>query len=145
MAQIDNLLGTIIRSDKTLNQQVEILTSIPGIGMSTAYALVIEMPELGALSGKQAAALAGLAPMSRQSGKWRGHERIQGGRTLLRKAIFMPALVAVRYNPDMKAKYEQLVSSGKCKKQAITAVMRKLIVLANALLRDRRKWTPMGT
>ena len=145
MAQIDNLLGTIIRSDKTLNQQVEILTGIPGIGMSTAYALVIEMPELGALSGKQAAALAGLAPMSRQSGKWKGHERIQGGRILLRKAVFMPALVAVRYNPDMKAKYEQLVSSGKCKKQAITAVMRKLIVLANALLRDRRKWTPMGT
>ena len=71
-----------------------------------------------------------------------GHkERIQGGRASVRRAIYLPAVVATRFNPDMKAKYEQLISTGKCKKLAITAVMRKLIVMANALLRDQRKWT----
>ena len=103
--------------------------------------MLIEMPELGSLSGKQAASLAGLAPISRQSGKWQGKERIQGGRACLRKAIYLPAVVATRFNPDMKAKYHQLTGNGKCKKLAITAVMRKLIVMANALLRDQRKWT----
>jgi transposase len=103
-------------------------------------AILIEIPELGHLSGKQAAALAGLAPISKQSGKWRGKERIQGGRASVRRATYLPAVVATRFNPDMKAKYEHLVSIGKCKKLAITAVMRKLIVMANALLRDQRKW-----
>ena len=93
------------------------------------------------LSGKQAAKLAGLAPISRQSGKWQGEERIRGGRASVRRAIYLPAVVATRFSPDMKAKYEQLISAGKCKKLAITAVMRKLIVMANALLRDQRRWT----
>jgi len=141
LEQIDDALETMIAADPILRKRVEILTSIPGIGKATAFALVIEMPELGTMNGKQAAALAGLAPMSRQSGKWKGHERIQGGRSSLRKAIYMPAIVATRFNPDMKAKYEQLISTGKCKKQAFTAVMRKLVVLANALLRDGRQWT----
>lgn len=106
----------------------------------TACAILTEMPELGHLSGKQAAALAGPAPISRQSGKWRGKKRIQGGRASVRRAIYLPAVVATRLNPDMKAKYEQLVSTGKYTELAITAVMRKLIVMANALLRDQRKW-----
>lgn len=79
--------------------------------------------------------------MSRQSGKWQGKERIQGGRTFLRRAIYMPALVATRYNPDFKAKYDQFIRAGKPGKVAIAAIMRKLIVLANALLRDGRKWS----
>ena len=99
------------------------------------------MPELGDLTGKQAASLAGLAPISRQSGKWQGKERIQGGRASVRHAVYLSAVVATRFNPDMKAKYEHLVSNGKCKKLAITAVIRKLIVMANALLRDQRRWT----
>ena len=119
----------------------DILISIPGIAKVTACAILTDLPELGHLSGKQAAALAGLAPMSRQSGAWRGKERIQGGRADVRRAIYLPAIVATRFNPDMKAKYEHLISAGKCKKLAITAVMRKLIVTANALLRDQRKWT----
>jgi transposase len=143
LEQIDDALETMIEADPNLGERVEILTSIPGIGNATAFALVIEMPELGTLNGKQAAALAGLAPMSRQSGKWKGRERIQGGRSSLRKAIYMPAVVATRFNPDMKAKYEQLIANGKCKKQAFTAIMRKLVVLANALIRDGRKWTDM--
>jgi transposase len=74
-------------------------------------------------------------------GKWQGRERIQGGRTVLRRAIYMPALVAARFNPDLKTKYDQLIRRGKPAKLAITAVMRKLVVMANALLRDDRKWS----
>jgi len=141
IAQIDAAIETTISVDKTLSQKAEILISIPGIAKVTAFAMLIEMPELGSLSGKQAASLAGLAPISRQSGKWQGKERIQGGRACLRRAIYLPAVVATRFNPDMKAKYHELIAKGKCKKLAITAVMRKLVVMANALLRDGRKWT----
>ena len=144
LEQIDEAIETMVAADPIRQEKVEILISIPGIGKATAFALVIEMPELGTMNGKQAAALAGLAPMSRQSGKWKGRERIQGGRASLRRAIYMPAIVATRFNPDMKAKYQQPISDGKCKKQAFTAVMRKLVVLANALLRNGRKWNSMG-
>ena len=141
IAQINATIEATVTADQDLAARAEILTSIPGIAKITAFALLIDMPELGRLSGKQVAGLAGLAPISRKSGKWQGKERIQGGRASLRKAIYLPAVVATRFNPDMKAKYEQLTSAGKCKKLAITAVMRKLIVMANALLRDGRKWT----
>ena len=93
------------------------------------------------LDGKQAAALAGLAPMSRQPGRWQGQERIQGGRSSVRHALFMPALSAIQHNRPAKARFEQLVATGKPRKVALTAVMRKLIVTANALLRDGRKWS----
>ena len=142
-ARIDAAIEAIITADKALSQKADILISIPGIAKITAYAMLTEMPELGNLSGKQAASLAGLAPISRQSGKWQGKERIQGGRACLRKAIYLPAVVATRCNPDMKAKYHALIAKGKCKKLAITAVMRKLVVMANALLRDDRNWTEM--
>jgi len=141
IAQIDAAIETTIAADETLSSKAGILISIPGIAKVTAFAMLIEMPELGSLSGKKAASLAGLAPISRQSGKWQGKERIQGGRASLRKAIYLPAVVATRFNPDMKAKYHELIANGKCKKLAITAVMRKLVVMANALLRDGRKWT----
>jgi len=107
--------------------------------------LLIEMPELGTLEPKQAASLAGLAPFTRRSGKWKGKEMIRGGRASLRAAIFMPALVAIRFNADLKRKYQQLIDGGKAPKLAITAVMRKLILLANALLRDGRKWADRPT
>lgn len=113
--------------------------SIPGIAKVAACATLTDMPELGKLSGKQAAKLAGLAPISKQSGKWQGKEHIQGGRASVRHAACLPAAVATRFTPDMKAKYKQLVSTGKCKKRAITAVMRKLITMANAVLRDGQK------
>lgn len=141
LSQIADLVDTIIAADEHLRRRSDILMSIPGIAKVTACAILTDMPELGKLSGKQAAKLAGLAPISRQSGKWQGKEHIQGGRASIRRAVYLPAVVATRFNPDLKAKYEQLVSTGKCKKLAITAVMRKLIVMANALLRDGRKWT----
>lgn len=95
---------------------------------------LIEMPELGTLSGKQAASLAGLAPVSRQSGKWQGHERIRCGRAELRRAFYMPALVAMRFNRDLQSKACVLIAQGKPAKLVITAIMRKLLVLANALI-----------
>ena len=102
--------------------------------------LLIEMPELGSLDEKQVAALAGLAPIARQSGNWKGKSFIRGGRQQVRQGLYMPALVAIRFNADLKTKYEQLIKAGKAPKQAITAVMRKLIILANALIKKDRKW-----
>ena len=107
------------------------------------------MPELGSMDAKQAASLAGLAPVTRQSGLWRGKSYIQGGRAILRQAIYpgsspgqaMPALVAIRFNPPLKIKYDALRAAGKPAKLAITAIMRRIITNANALLRDNRKWT----
>lgn len=93
------------------------------------------------MNGKQAACLAGLAPISRQSGRWQGKERIQGGRTFVRRALYMSALCTIRYNLNSKKKYDQMVKAGKPPKVALTAIMRKLVVVANALLRDGRKWT----
>jgi len=109
LSQVAEAIDAIVAADNELRVRADILMSIPGIAKITAYAILTEMPELGHLSGKQAAALAGLAPISRQSGKWRGKERIQGGRASVRRAVYLPAVVATRFNPDMKAKYEQLV------------------------------------
>jgi transposase len=103
--------------------------------------LLIDMPELGTMAAKQAASLAGLAPVTRQSGNWKGKSFIQGGRATLRQAIYMPALVAIRFNPPLKAKYLALRQAGKVAKVAIVAIMRKLLIIANALLRDNRSWT----
>ncbi len=139
-AKIDTLMLDLASQDQRMSERLEILSSIPEIGTITALMILVDMPEIGTLDGKQVASLAGLSPMSQSSGKWQGKARIQGGRPNLRHAIFMPALVAIRFNPDLKAKYDQLVATGKEKKVAITAVMRKRLVFANALLRDHRKW-----
>ncbi|TRD14643.1 transposase [Palleronia caenipelagi] len=133
LSELEEAITGLIAADPNLSARRDILTSIPGIGLVTAHMLLIEMPE-------QAASLAGLAPFTRRSGKWKGKEMIRGGRAALRSAIFMPALVAVRFNADLKRKYQALLDKGKPPKLAITAVMRKLILLANALLRDGRKW-----
>ena len=86
--------------------------------------------------------MAGLAPIARQSGNWKGKAFIRGGRRQVRQALYMPDLVAIRFNADFKAKYEQLIKAGKAPKQAITAVMRKFIILANAPLKKDKKWQP---
>ena len=139
---IDEAARAVVRREPGLARRCAILESIRGFGETTAIALVADMPELGTLDEKQAAALAGLAPMTRQSGKWKGKSKIQGGRGHVRQTLFMPAMVAARFNADMKAKLEALTKAGKPAKVAITAVMRKLVILANALLRDDRLWTP---
>ena len=139
LAEIDETIATLIAADAALAERLDIPNSIPGNGDVTACMLLIEMPELGTLEPKQAASLAGLAPFTRRSGKWKGKEMIRGGCAALRAAIFMPALIAIRFNADLKRKYRQLIDSGKAPKLAITAIMRKLVLLANALLRNGRK------
>ena len=141
---VDRERATILAANARLKARSDILVSIPGFAAASAFALLIDMPELGSMDGKQTASLTGLAPVTRQSGNWRGKSFIQGGRATLRQAIYMPALVAIRFNPPLKAKYLALRAAGKPAKVAIVAIMRKLVVIANALLRDNRKWTLEG-
>lgn len=141
ITELDKCLIERIESDAALTGQYKILISIPGIGARTAIMMLIEMPELGTLDPKEAACLAGLAPITKQSGTWKGKARIRGGRRILRCAMYMPAVVALRFNPDLKEKYMALRKAGKPAKVAITAIMRKLIIMANALLKQKRSWT----
>jgi transposase len=142
MAAIEAEIAAIVKADPDLARRFAILVSIPGVSAITAFALLIELPELGTLGNSQTASLVGLAPVARQSGQWTGRAFIRGGRANVRQALYMPALVALRFNPDLKTKYQQLIAAGKAPKVAITAIMRKLVVLANTLLRDGRKWEP---
>lgn len=137
---IDAQARALVAADPSLARRLAILASIPGLGEATALALIADMPELGRMDAKQAASLAGLAPVARQSGTWRGKSAIRGGRAHLRQALYMPALVAARFNPDLKARFAAMTAAGKPAKVAITALMRRLVVLANALLRDDRTW-----
>jgi transposase len=120
-------------------------SAFPASRPVTAATLVVEMPELGTLDARQVASLAGLAPITRQSGTWQGRAFIRGGRAQIRRALYMPALVAARFNPDLKETFDRLIAAGKPPKIAITAVVRKLLILANALLRQERKWRPTAT
>lgn len=141
--EIDAELARLIGDDPALARRRDILVSIPGIGPASAAALIADLPELGQLGDKQAAALAGLAPMNDDTGKRSGKRRIKGGRTRLRAALHMAALAAARANPDLKACRDRLKAAGKSAKLTNTAVLRKLVILANALLRDDRLWTPV--
>jgi len=140
IAQVDEAIAELLQSSPETARATEIICSIPGLSKVSAAALLIEMPELGTLSQKQVASLAGLAPMTRQSGQWHGKSFIQGGRKVLRRALYMPVLVAMRHNPDLKAKYTALIAAGKPAKVALVALMRKLIILVNTLIREDRKW-----
>lgn len=139
---LDAELLKLVKACPDRKRAFDILCSIPGLGAVTAVAILIECPEIGTLSRKQIASLAGLAPMTRQSGQWRGKAAIQGGRKFLRDALYMPALVAARFNPDLQQKYQTMIQAGKPPKVALTALMRKLIELANALVQQDRTWTP---
>lgn len=140
IAAIEQAMVEIIHANKDLSRTFDILCSIPGISKITAISLIVELPELGTLQSKQVASLAGLAPFTRQSGQWKGKSFIGAGRKFLREALYMPALVATRFNPDMAAMYQRLIAKGKAPKLAITAIMRKLVILANTLVKNNRIW-----
>ena len=142
IAELDAEIVELISARETTARSRDILCSMPGIGAVTAAAMLTLLPEIGTLERKQVASLTGLAPITRQSGQWQGKSFIGGGRKPLRDALYMPALVAMRFNPDLKAKYEGLRAAGKPAKVAIVAVMRKLIETANALVKADRAWTP---
>ncbi|GEO18214.1 IS110 family transposase [Microvirga aerophila] len=142
LAAIEAHLLNLCKGDADLAPRLAILMSVPGIAQATALSLLVGMPELGSLDQGQVASLAGVAPVAHDSGTSRSRRMIRGGRANLRQALYMPALVAARFNPDLKAKYQALVAAKKPAEVALTAIMRKLIILANALLRDQRHWTP---
>ena len=134
---LEKAIKELIESDPEYAEAYQILTSVPGIGQITAAALCCWMPELGTMDRRQAAALIGVAPFPRDSGISEGTRHIRGGRRS--DVLYMAALSASRHNPEMKLVYERL--AGKDHKVALVAVMRHLIALANALLRDRRCWS----
>lgn len=140
--QLRAAMAAAVAADPWLARRVAVLASIPGIGSATAIARAVDMPELGTLTKAEAASLAGLAPVVRQSGRRRGQERIRGGRPALRRALYMPALVAMRFNAGWRAKAERLAERGKPAKVVITAVMRNLVILANTLIAQDRMWQP---
>jgi transposase len=131
-----------IEGDPALARRYRILLSIKGVGPVAAASLLVGLAELGSCSGKQAALLAGLAPVACDSGEKRGERHIRGGRGDVRAGIYMAAIAATRSNPDLRAFYRRLRDKGKLFKVAITAVMRKLVVLANTLIREDRLWQP---
>jgi len=142
IAGLEAAIAALLARDAGLRRRCELLASIKGIGPVVAATLVACLPELGMLGGGQIAALAGVAPMNCDSGDMRGQRRIKGGRAHVRSALYMAAVAASRCNPDLKAFYDRLRNAGKAAKLALTAVMRKLVLLANTLIREDRYWTP---
>lgn len=140
LKSLDRQIDKTVRGTPIWREREDLLASVPGIGKTIARTLLAELPELGRLNPKQIAALAGLAPYTRQSGKWKGKSFIGGGRTAVRTALFMGALVAARRNPTLKAFRDRLVANGKPKLVAIIATARKLLVILNAILRDQKPW-----
>lgn len=134
--QIDALIAAQIDEDATLKEQSARLQQVKGVGPVTAATLLAELPELGQLEDKQIGALAGVVPYNQDSGQHRGRRLIRGGRVQVRRVLSMSALVATRFNPILKAFYQHLLKAGKPKKLALTAVMRKLIILLNRLLKN---------
>jgi transposase len=158
-AGIDRIIKTFDRELKNLQRLIddavdqhapsrhkrELLTSMPGIGNSVAATLIGDLPELGSLNRREIASLTGVAPFNRDSGKLRGKRRIRGGRAQSRTALFLSAMVATRFNPDIKRFYERLLTAGKHKKVALTACIRKIVTALNAMLRDHSPWQPAMT
>lgn len=142
LTEVDAEIDDQIRGSPAWRETEELLRSVPGIGPVIARTLMAEMPELGSLDRRQVAALAGLAPFTRQSGRWKGKSFIGGGRTSVRTALFMAALVASRHNPTLRLFHQRLIDAGKPKLVALVATARKLLTLLNAILRDRRPWQP---
>jgi transposase len=141
LSALDCELDDTIRGTPAWRQNEDLLKSVPGVGPIIARTLLAEMPELGTLDRRQIAALAGLAPWTRQSGKWKGKSFIGGGRTTVRAVLFIGALTAARFNPMLKAFRQRLVAAGKPKIVATVAVARKLLTILNAIIRDQKPWT----
>ncbi|MET0360022.1 MAG: IS110 family transposase [Pararhizobium sp.] len=140
LESLDADMDDHIRKSPLWRVRERLLVSVPGVGTTTARTLLAEMPELGTLDRRQIASLAGLAPWTRQSGRWKGKSFIGGGRGKVRAVLFMAALVASRHNPMLKTFRDRLVAAGKPKIVAIVATMRKLLTILNAIIRDEKPW-----
>ena len=140
LGAVDDDLRQAIRESAAWRAKDDLLRAVPGVGRVLATTLLADLPELGRLNRREIAALVGVAPLNRDSGKHRGERSVWGGRATVRTALYMGALAAVRSNPPVKALYERLVAKGKPKKVALVACMRKLLVTCNAVVRDGQKW-----
>ena len=140
LSRTDRDLDEAIEGSPAFKENEALLRSVPGVGPLLCRTLLSESPELGSLAPRELSALVGVAPLNRDSGTLRGKRAVWGGRSRVRQALYMSALVASRHNPHIKEFYERLVASGKPKKVALVACMRKLLVILNALLRDRTPW-----
>jgi transposase len=140
LASVDSDIDEAMRGSPAWRETEDLLASVPGIGPVIARTLIAELPELGRLTRKQIAALAGLAPWTRQSGQWRGKSFIGGGRASVRTALFQGAMVAARHNPVLKSFFHHLTAAGKPKMVAFIAVARKLLTILNAIVRDQKPW-----
>jgi transposase len=142
LAQLDAQIARAVQATPTLRTRAAWLQSIPGIGPVASATLLAELPELGTLNRKQVAALVGVAPFNRDSGAWRGRRAVWGGRASVRAVLYMATLAAARANPPIRAFFQRLVRAGKPFKVALTACMRQLLVLCNALCRQQTPWNP---
>lgn len=142
LATLDDDLDAALRASPVWREREDLLRSVPGIGPVCARTLVLDLPELGTLSRQHLAALVGLAPFHRDSGTLRGSRHIWGGRAQVRTALYMSTLVAVRYNPVLKAFYQRLRAAGKLAKVALTACMRTLLTILNAMVKHQTPWQP---
>jgi len=140
--RIEKTIKALIKADSTLTEKVDRLSAIKGIGDITALTLIADLPELGQLSNKEISALVGVAPFCRDSGTQKGKRTTWGGRIQVRSILYMAALSAVQYNPPLKAFYNRLLMKGKTKKVALVACMRKLLTVANSMLRNNTEWNP---
>lgn len=140
LAQIESSLNGKIQESPVQSQKDRLLRSVPGVGPTLAMTLLVDLPELGNLNRKQIAALVGVAPLNHDSGKFRGKSRVWGGRGQVRAILYMAALVASRHNPVIRCFYTRLCEAGKAKKAALTACMRKLLVILNAMLKHNKPW-----
>jgi len=138
--KVDQKLSVLIQKCDEYKSKNEIIQSMPGVGNVVAFSLLSDMPELGYLTNKQAAALIGVAPINRESGAYKGQSGIRGGRHQIRTAMFMAMMSAMQCNPVFKATYERLVATGKPKKVAIIACVRKMIIILNSMVRDGVYW-----
>lgn len=140
LARTDSDLAQAIRESPVWREKDDLLRSTPGVGPVLTTTLLADLPELGTLTGKQIAALVGVAPLNRDSGTLRGKRTVWGGRAPIRATLYMAALVASRFNPVIRAFYQRLCAAGKAKKVALTACMRKLLIILNAMLKHRTPW-----
>lgn len=140
LAQTDSDLAHAIHESPVWREKDDLLQSTPGVGPVLTTTLLANLPELGTLTGKQIAALVGVAPLNRDSGTWRGTRTVWGGRAQIRATLYMAAVVAARFNPVIRAFYQRLCAAGKAKKVALTACMRKLLIILNAMLKHRTPW-----
>jgi transposase len=140
LAQIDSDIDEQVRNSPMWRVNEQLLTSVPGVGTTTARVLLAQLSELGGTPRRQLSALAGLAPYPRESGKWRGKRFVCAGRARLRASLYMAALSASRCNPVLSTFYRKLIDNGKPPKLALTAVMRRLLTILNAIIRDQKPW-----